>query len=194
MRAGGQIPAVLYGHGIETTQSIILEPRALGKALENPKGANGLVALDVDGLGQHTVLVREIQRHPVSRKILHVDLVSPDPDVELVATVPVSFFGKSPGVSLGGALRTPYRELKLISRPGSIPAEIAVDLSSLEMGDAVMASELTLPEGASILTEVDFLIAKVIKPRGKAEGEGDEEGAEGASDGDADSSEAEATE
>ena len=59
-----------------------------------------MINIDVEDGGNHTVLVREIQRHPVSRVFLHVDLVVPTPELELVATVPVNFFGKSPGVSL----------------------------------------------------------------------------------------------
>ncbi|MEE2757176.1 MAG: 50S ribosomal protein L25 [Myxococcota bacterium] len=172
LRASGKIPATLYGHGVAETKSVTLDPRELGKCLENPKGANALFSFSIDGTENHTVLVREIQRDSVSRRILHVDLVSPNPDADLVATVDVNFSGKSPGVGLGGRLRTPYREVKVSAKPAAIPAEISVDLGTLGIGDAIMASEIELGEGASILFERDFVIAKVLKPRGKQEDTG----------------------
>ena len=81
----------------------------------------------------------------------------------------MNFKGKSPGVSLGGRLRTPYREVKVSAKPAAIPAEISVDLGTLEIGDTIMASEIELGDGASVLYERDFVIAKVLKPRGKQE-------------------------
>ncbi len=167
LRASGKIPATLYGHGVAETKSVTLDPRELGKCLENPKGANALFSFSIDGTENHTVLVREIQRDSVSRRILHVDLVSPNLDANLVATVGVIFSGKSPGVSLGGRLRTPYREVRVSAKPASIPADIPVDLGTLEIGDTIMASDIKLDDDASILFERDFVIAKVLKPRGK---------------------------
>jgi len=168
LRSAGRIPAVLYGHGLDESSSLSLDPRELGKALDNPKGANALITIDVESGGNHTVLVREIQRHPVSRAFLHVDLVVPNPDLELVATVPVNFFGKSPGVSLGGRLRTPYRDIKLRSKPADIPAKVDVDLGAMNIGDTVMASDLALGDGVVAVYERDFIVAKVIEPRGGA--------------------------
>ena len=168
LRAAGSVPAILYGHGIDGSTPLNVEPRDLAKALDGPKGNNALIALNVEGGSSHNVLIREIQRHPVSRKILHVDLVSPNPDVAQVAVVPVTFSGKCPGVALGGRLRTPYREIKILAKASEIPAEIAVDLSVLQIGDGVMASGLELPEGVSVYNEADFVVARVLKPRGAA--------------------------
>jgi large subunit ribosomal protein L25 len=174
IRAAGSVPAILYGHGIDGSTSVTLQPRDLSKALDGPKGSNALIELSIEGGEKHSVLVREIQRHPVSRKILHVDLVAPNPETRQVAVIPVSFSGKCPGVALGGNLRTPYREIKVLAKAADIPAEIAVDVSTLSIGDGVMSSELVLPEGVSAVNEADFVIARVMKPRGQAI-EGDEE-------------------
>ena len=167
LRSAGKIPATLYGHGVEETTSVTVDPRELNKCLQNPKGANALFAFSIEGGATHTVLVREIQRDAVSRNILHVDLVAPDLEKDLVATVGVAFSGKSPGVGLGGRLRTPYREVKVSARPAAIPASIPIDLGTLNIGDAIMASEIDLGEGASVLYERDFVVAKVLKPRGR---------------------------
>jgi large subunit ribosomal protein L25 len=171
LRAAGSIPAILYGHGLSESRSVTLDPRALGKALENPKGANGLVVFSVEGSETHTVLVREIQRDAVSRKILHVDLIAPDLDADLVAIVPVNYSGKSPGVALGGRLQTPCREVKLVAKPGDIPAEIAIDLATLDIGDTLMVSQLPVPENTSILFDTDFVAAKVSAARGAQDDE-----------------------
>ena len=93
----------------------------------------------------HTVIVREIQRHPVSRKILHVDLVAPDLEQEIVASVPLKFVGKAVGVVTGGRLRTPYREIKLRARPANFPADVEADLTPLDHGDGMSALREVLP-------------------------------------------------
>ena len=178
LRTAGSIPAILYGHGITESTSVSLDPRALGKVLDNPKGTNGLVSLSIEGSGTHTVLVREIQRDAVSRKILHVDLVAPDLETKLVAVVPVNYSGKSPGVALGGRLQTPCREVKIVAKPADIPAEIAIDLATLDIGDTIMVSELPLPENTSVIFDTDFVAAKVSAARGASEETAGEETAE----------------
>lgn len=166
LRAAGRIPAVVYGHGVESPVAVSLDPKALNKALDNPKKDNALFNVALDGGQAHTVLVREIQRHPLSRAILHVDLVAPDLEVEMVSLVPLKFTGRSIGVSMGGRLRTPYREIKVRSKPSDIPADIEIDLGPMEIGDAVTVTGLNLPDGVVPIFERDFVIAKVLKPRG----------------------------
>ncbi|MGB0646322.1 MAG: 50S ribosomal protein L25 [Bradymonadia bacterium] len=167
LRASGQMPAVLYGAGIEESISVSLEPRQLNKALENPKKTNALMNVDLGSdAGTHTVLVREIQRHPVRRTILHVDLVAPDLSKPVVSVVPLRYTGKSIGVSMGGRLRTPYREVSVECLPADIPAEIVVDITDLDIGQAVHATSLDVGEGVSVIYDRDFVVVKVLKPRG----------------------------
>lgn len=166
LRAAGRVPAVIYGHGVAEPVSVSLDPKALDAALANPKADNALFQINVDGGASHTVLVRELQRHPVSRVILHVDLVAPDLDQQIDTAVPLSFTGKSVGVVTGGRLRTPYREVRLRAKPADIPAVIEVDITPLDQGDAVLVSQLALPEGVEAIYERDYVVAKVMKPRG----------------------------
>lgn len=167
LRASGQMPAVLYGAGIDESISIALEPRQLKKALENPKKTNALMSVDLGAdAGTHTVLVREIQRHPVRRTILHVDLVAPELTKPVVSVVPLRYTGKSVGVSMGGRLRTPYREVTVECLPADIPAEIVVDITTLDIGQAIHASGLDVAEGVSVIYDRDFVVVKVLKPRG----------------------------
>ncbi len=179
VRAAGRTPAVLYGHGVDESVSIDLDPRALTKALANPKGNNALFTIEVDGGQSYEALVREVQREPVSRRILHVDLVVPDQDKKLVSLVAMDFTGRCKGVSLGGRLRTPYSEIKLLAKPRDIPASVVLDITDMEIGDTVMASELALPEGVEAIYDTDYVIARVLKPRGAQTDGGDDAGAEG---------------
>lgn len=167
LRAAGSIPSVLYGHGIDAPVAVTLDPRALDKALENPKGTNALLDVQVDGGSTHRVFARQIQRDAVSRRILHVDLVAPDLTKPVLFTVPVVFSGRSIGVQTGGRMRTPYRELKLRSRPEDVPASIAIDVTPLDHNDQIMASQLPLPEGVEVVYDRDLLVVRVAAPRGK---------------------------
>ena len=169
IRAAGSTPAVLYGHGMSESVNLQLDPKVLNKALENPKKANALMSVDLGSdAGSHTVLVREVQRHPVKRTILHVDLVVPNLEENITATVPLRFIGKSVGVSMGGRLRTPYREVNVSARPADIPVDIEVDITTLDMGDLIKASELNAGENVSVVYDEDFVVVKVLKPRGGA--------------------------
>lgn len=175
LRATGAIPAIAYGHGLDSSISLSLSPRDLGKILSGPKGLNTLIDLTIDDDAPLKVLVRQLQRDAVSRKVLHIDLVVPDPTKMLVSTIPVKFTGRSIGVALGGRLRMPYREIKLESLPQNIPASIDIDLTPLDVGEQWMASGLELPEGVKLAAERDFVLCKCAKPRGKLKSEEDEE-------------------
>lgn len=167
LRNLGEMPAVVYGQGHDEPIAVSLDPTLLADALNNPKGQNALFGLEVDGEAKGQVMVRELQRHPVTRQILHVDLVSPDLDRDIVAAVPVRFIGKSVGVTTGGRIRKPYREVKLSSKPADVLAEVVIDITPLDHGDTIMASDLTLPEGIRAIYDRDYVVVKVVKPRGR---------------------------
>ena len=168
IRNTGSIPAVLYGHNCEKAVSVSLGYRNVEKALDNPKGQNIYLELELDGkVHEQRVLIRELQRHPVSRRILHVDLVVPHPEKELVSTIPLTFVGRSIGVQMGGRIRKPYREVRVKSLPEQIPAEIVVDITPLDQGDMIYASNLEIDK-AQVLYDQDYVVVKVVAPRGKA--------------------------
>lgn len=165
VRNAGKIPAVFYGFGAES-QPVSLDPKQLEQALANPKGINGYFTLSLDGAEYpNRVFVRELQRHPVSRRILHVDLVCPNPDQKIEATVPLKFIGRSVGVATGGRARRPYREVTVRAAPDAIPGEIVVDMTPVEQGQQITASQLDAGE-AVVVYDRDFVIFKVAAPRG----------------------------
>jgi large subunit ribosomal protein L25 len=167
VRASGKIPAVFYGFEAES-QPVSLDPKFLEQALATPKGNNGYFTFTIDGAEQaNRVLVREIQRHPVSRRILHVDIVCPNPTSEIEAVVPLTFIGRSVGVSTGGRARRPYREVKVRGLPDNIPSEIVVDMGPIDQGQQINASQLDAGE-SQVIYDRDFVIFKVAAPRGGA--------------------------
>ncbi len=177
LRREGRTPAVVYGHQLEAAVAVSLDPRELDTALANPKGANAVFDVAV-GDATHRCLVREIQRHAVGRQIMHVDLVVTDLTRPLVASVPVRHVGRSIGVQMGGVVNQPYREVKVRALPEAVPAEIVIDITEFDHDDGVMASELALPEGVAPVFERDYVVVKIVKPRGRLaeEEEGEESG------------------
>ena len=167
VRNAGKIPAILYGFGAES-QPVSLNPKELEQALANPKGINGYFSLNIDGNDHpNKVLLRELQRHPVSRRILHIDIVCPNPEKPIEAKVPLNFIGRSIGVSTGGRPRRPYREVTVRGLPEAIPANITVDMGPIDQGQQITASQLDAGE-AQIIFDRDFVIFKVAAPRGGA--------------------------
>jgi len=165
VRNASKIPAVFYGFGAES-QPVSLDPKSLEQALATPKGKNGYFTFTLDGNDQpNKVLIREIQRHPVTRRILHVDIVCPNPEQPIETVVPLSFVGRSVGVSQGGRARRPYREVVVRGLPENIPSEISIDMGPIDMGDQVNASELDVGE-CSVIYDRDFVVFKVVAPRG----------------------------
>jgi large subunit ribosomal protein L25 len=81
--------------------------------------------------------------------------------------VPLNITGKSVGISTGGKLRQPYREVRVKTTPDKIPSEITVDITSLDLNDAIMASNLNLGDGVKVVYDRDFVIAKILAPKGK---------------------------
>ena len=165
VRNAGQIPAVFYGFGAES-QPVSLSPKQLEQALANPKGINGYFSLSIDGKDMpNRVFIRELQRHPVSRRVLHVDIVCPNPEKPIEATVPLKFVGRSVGVASGGRARRPYREVTVRGLPDQLPAEIVVDITPVDQGQQITASQLNAGD-TEVVYERDFVIFKVAAPRG----------------------------
>ncbi len=175
LRREGRTPAVIYGHAISQPVAVSLDPRELDTLLANPKGSNAVFDLPIEGT-THKVLIREIQRHPVSRSILHVDLVATDVNRRIVASVPVRFTGRSIGVQAGGYASRPHREVRLSAMPDAVPAEVVIDITELDQDDSVMASQIELPEGVEAVYDRDYVVVKITTPRGRLEDELEEVG------------------
>lgn len=188
LRTTGVVPGVLFGKKIGS-----IPVQLDGKELEHlyrQAGRTSVVSVSVDGGRPTSAIIKSIQRNPLTRKALHVDLFAVDLSQEMQAEIPLSFIGTSPAVELEGAiLFTSLDHLKVRGLPGDLPHQIEVDLAPLvDLESTIHVGDLTVDEKVTVLNDPDDLVAKVTPPREEeviepvvVEGEGEEaaEGEEG---------------
>jgi large subunit ribosomal protein L25 len=164
LRARGRTPGILYGYGVAPL-AIDVASRPLERALE--VGSNALIDLSgADGLKGRVFLIKDAQRDPLSREVVHCDFYSVDTDRRINVDVPVRLEGKPVGVEQqGGVLEPLLRTVEVSCMPLAIPEEILVDVSGLEIGQAVHVSDLTVPAGVEIQVEGSISVVHVIAPR-----------------------------
>ena len=189
LRAEGRVPATVYGLGRDPV-SVTVDWRELRHALTTDAGLNALINLEVESETELTI-VKELQRHPIKRNVLHVDFLRVSRDVAIEVEVPIVLHGEADEVLRNdGTVEQTLFHLTVRAKPGSIPNEIAVDVSALEINQSIRVGDLDLPSGAE--TDVDPEEAIVIgqppqleEPEPVAEGEEGEagEGAAEAGDG-----------
>lgn len=165
LRAAGRIPAVMYGRG-ESNVTLSLEPRALEKVLAGSHaGMNTLIDLTVEGGAKTVVLVRELQRDPVKGTLIHADLFQVDLTQTIEVSVPLHIVGTAKGVALdGGILDFALREIEIECLPRSIPDQIDVDVSALEIGESLHVRDLTLPQGVTLKSDPDLSVVSIVAP------------------------------
>lgn len=175
VRVAGNVPCVVYGAGTQTHFSV--KHADLEKLIYTPSVY--IINVDVDGKSVKTIF-QDIQYHPVTDRILHVDFIELQNDKKIKVNIPVNLFGRSPGVLNGGKLQQIFRRLKVYALPGDLPDSIEVDISSLKIGMAVRVSDVN-NDKLNITNAANSVICSVKMARGAAdeeEEEGAEEGAE----------------
>ena len=183
LRRAGRLPAVVYGHGIDS-DSVSIDTHEF-EQLRRHTGPNALVDLSVDGNKARPVLVHSVQVHPVNRRPLHVDLFLVRMTEELTVDVPLVATGTSKAIEdEGGTLLHPIEHVRVKALPDHLPQSIEYSIVSLVDFDAVIkVSDLVIPAEATLLTDPEEIVAKVQAPRVEVEPEPvvveGEEGAEG---------------
>lgn len=168
LRAALQVPAVIYGHHREP-QPLALDAREIEKLLDSIAAGSTVVELTLDGTTART-LIREVQRHPFKRQILHVDFQELVAGELVTVDVPLVIVGIAEGVrNQGGTLDQVMRELTVEVDPSNIPNHIDVDVSALGLNDSIHVEELTLPEGVTVLDDPEATVCVVVPPRIEAE-------------------------
>lgn len=179
LRRAGSIPAVLYG---PDTAPILLSVNIheFEQVLKNRNINQMLLNLVVQN-GEaftKTVMIKELQTHPVSHNLLHVDFYEISMTRKIRVDVPVVTRGKSIGEENGGIVQIVRRELEVLCLPGEIPESIAIDITNLDIGDAVHVDEIQLQENVEISDDTNFTVVTVISPKAEVE-EVEEEAPEG---------------
>jgi large subunit ribosomal protein L25 len=177
IRQSGQVPAVIYGHGREP-QSLTINTREVERLLGQFSAGSTVIELSVDGTVAKT-LIREIQRHPVNRSIVHIDFQQLVAGEKITVSIPLRFVGTADGVrNSGGILEETMHQVHLRVDPSAIPDHIDVDVTPLTIGHSFHIRDLTLPEGVTILDDAGATICVCTAP--KAVEEAPAPGVEGA--------------
>ncbi|CAA9328275.1 MAG: LSU ribosomal protein L25p [uncultured Gemmatimonadaceae bacterium] len=168
LRAAGEVPAVIYGHN-RAPQSLTLNARDLDRLLARISAANTVVELSL-GAGTARTLIREIQRHPFKRQVLHVDFQELVAGETVTVKVPLVLVGTADGVrNGGGVLDQVLYSLEIESDPSSIPNHIDVDVSAVGVGESIHVRDLVLPQGITVLDDADASVLSVQITRAAVE-------------------------
>ena len=159
LRNAEKVPGVIYDNSAVT--HIVLDAKELRKAVYTPE--TYIVQLDVEGTPQDAI-IREIQFHPVTERMLHVDFLSISGDREVDVMLPINLVGTPIGVAKGGKLVTKLRKLKVKGIPSKLPDFVEVDVSRLGLGGTIKVGEIK-NDALTILSPASAALASVEIPR-----------------------------
>ena len=166
LRAQGMVPAVLYGDGGGAGSTVLAIPAKVVDYTLQHVGDNALYDLKLGDQDDATVRVVDVQRNPVSGRLVHVDLAPVNMRERIVVTVPLTVAGAddSPGVTEGGVLDQVAYEVEVESLPGDIPQGLTLDVSGLQIGDNLTLADVELPEGVELISDPEEVAATVTPP------------------------------
>jgi large subunit ribosomal protein L25 len=164
LRREGRIPGVIYGR-TRDAQPLSINARELTRLLEHISAENTVIDLTIDGTTART-LIRQIQRHPLKRSILHVDLQELVAGEKVEVRIPIVLQGIPAGVrTSGGILDQVMRELRVRVDPSNIPTRLEVDVTELNIGHSIHVNEITIPSGVEVLDDDELTVATVGAPK-----------------------------
>ena len=164
LRRSGRVPGVLYGGGGDSV-GFDADARELRLALAS---SGAVLDLSIDGKKATPVVLKEAQRDPVRGETVHVDLLRVRLDQAINAVVPLELTGvdDAPGVKQGGVLEQIVRELNVEALPTAIPESIVHDVGELQIGEQIALAEVTIPEGVTLLDDVEETVVATLSPPG----------------------------
>jgi large subunit ribosomal protein L25 len=165
LRREGRTPAVMYGHGFDPVP-LQFEERRLRQVLSHVGGSQ-LIGVRIKGEErQEMALVRDVQRDPIRLNVLHVDLYRVEMTERITAEIPLEIVGESPVVQSGeGILLMGVSTVEVECLPGDLVDAIEVDLSDLtELDQSLHVRDLAIPSGIDVLTDMDEMVARVVRP------------------------------
>lgn len=173
LRRQGQVPAVLYGPGMES-QTLAIDHQMLARVYEQA-GASQLVDVTIAGRDErYTVLIKDVSRHPVRGTYDHVDLYRVPMDRPIVARVPIRIQGRDQRPNDGGLVAERLHEVEVRCLPAHLPEAIVVDVSGMAVGDTLYVSDLQPGEGVEILDAPDEPVVAIVEPAAPAVEEAEE--------------------
>jgi large subunit ribosomal protein L25 len=170
VRANSRIPAVVYG-GQTKPETVEIADRAIENLIHHSISENVLVDLTIEGAkGSRLALVQDVQHHPLTQKVLHVDLHEVKPDEKVTIMAPVEAEGEAAGVKTGGGtLEHVLFKLKVRALPKDLPEVIKVDVTNLEIGKSIHIGDIVAPPGVEILGDKKISVLTVAAPISEAQ-------------------------
>ena len=170
-RLTGEVPAIVYG-GKKNPTKIALTHKDVAKALENEAFISSIISLDIEGASED-VIIKDIQRHPAKKIVLHMDFFRVSKTTVLQTKVPLHFINEDtcPGVKLGGGIVAhTMTDIEIQCLPKNLPEFIEVDMAEVDLGDIVHISDIVLPEGVESVAlnlgaDHDLSVATINKPK-----------------------------
>jgi large subunit ribosomal protein L25 len=165
LKARGIVPAVIYG-GKQKSQALQVQERDINAMLSHASGENILVELEIAGeKAGRTALLQEVQHSPVRGDVVHVDFHAISMDEKIEANVPLEPMGMATGVkNFGGLLEQNLRSLAIECLPRDLPDKISVDVSALNIGDAIHVRDIKMPSGVTVKVNADLTAFSVVAP------------------------------
>jgi large subunit ribosomal protein L25 len=164
LRMAGKVPAVLYGHGA-VPEHIAVDAHAFEEVIHRA-GRNAILTLTDGGRKRQTALLREIQRHPVSRRVIHADLQRVSADETIDARLAIVTVGVAEGVrNTGAVMDVITHELEVEGPASRIPEHLEVDVTALGIHDHISAGEIVLPQGFRLLTAPETIVVAIEPSR-----------------------------
>jgi large subunit ribosomal protein L25 len=178
LRGDGTLPGVIYGDGKEPV-SVLLDMHDFEQVLHHSASESIIVDVDVEGEGTTAVLVKEVQHHPVTSDLLHVDLFRVTAGQTLTVDIQLELVGEAAGAKAGGTVDHVMHSITVECLPKDLVEKIEVDISEMGIGDALHVSDLQLGAKFKAMVDDDAIVATVAAPRTEEE-EDAEEGEAGA--------------
>lgn len=169
LRKEGHIPAVLYGHGLET-RSIMVNRKEFEKVFKEA-GENTIINLVLDANEKHPALVHEVQRDFISGVVNHIDFYEVRMDEKISAPIPIEIIGESPAVkNLEGVLNHSMDSMEVEALPKDLPQHFTIDISVLvELNQSIYVKDIVVPSGVKVLVDPETVVVTVNEPRKEEE-------------------------
>lgn len=164
LRRSGSLPGVFYGPGKDAIP-VCINAREFERKVEDVEGSHLIqLSSEATDLDEKIVLLKEVQHHPVDAAPVHVDFYEVDIGVPLQVNVPIHLVGKAKGVTAGGTLQHFRRDILVECLPLEIPEIVEVDVTELDIHDAVRVADVSLPSGVTVIEDAQLMLASVVAP------------------------------
>jgi large subunit ribosomal protein L25 len=162
LRKAGMIPAVIYGLN-EPPVAISISPKTVARIIASESGMNSMIPLQREGteIKRH-VIIKDVQRHPVTGRLVHIDFMRVDPTHRVRVKVPIRLKGMPAGVKEGGLLDFTHRELEVECLPSFIPAFVSVNVEHLAIGDSLRLDQVVLDSHLTVIGDAHNVICSVL--------------------------------